>query len=374
MILVCLLMLLFPFFRVQAQRAGTQPGDSAAASPMPAMRLTQATPVKDSRVGDTIEVSERELQEALQEIARAVQLNELQRMVAEMAAQQQLGAPVTEQHFEERFDRLERLLFGMAGRLGYTPSVTERRNLIVMPDGSSAVPYPVYPAVAAQPAEDPLLLRQMELLQQQIVLLEQQIADASEGGSPETTATEHNALRLQSLRDEMQRLQQERAEQSRILAVENQRADSLFRAFLAEEQVAASGEPAAGGATPTVLSEETKSDEEGFSDMMAALYQRQLFFPVASDKLSAEAEGALEEVAALLKNQPTLRVSLTGYASPEGERDYNWSLSKQRAEAAAAFLQGKGITSDRIRVISEGVDEQSEMKSYGRRVDVRVLQ
>ncbi len=311
MILVCLLMLLFPFFRVQAQRAGTQPGDSAAASPMPAMRLTQATPVKDSRVGDSIEVSERELQEALQEIARAVQLNELQRMVAEMAA---------------------------------------------------------------QPAEDPLLLRQMELLQQQIVLLEQQIADASEGGSPETTATEHNALRLQSLRDEMQRLQQERAEQSRILAVENQRADSLFRAFLAEEQVAASGEPAAGGATPTVLSEETKSDEEGFSDMMAALYQRQLFFPVASDKLSAEAEGALEEVAALLKNQPTLRVSLTGYASPEGERDYNWSLSKQRAEAAAAFLQGKGITSDRIRVISEGVDEQSEMKSYGRRVDVRVFQ
>lgn len=322
--------------------------------------------------GDSIEVSERELQAALQEIARAVQLNELQRMVAEMAAQQQLGAPAAEQRYEERFDRLERLLYGMAGRLGYTPSVTERRNLIVMPDGNSAVPYPVYPAVAAQPAEDPLLQRQVELLQQQIVLLEQQIADAGEGGSPETTATEHNALRLQSLRDEMQRLQQVRAEQSRILAVENQRADSLFRAFLAEEQVAASAEPAAGGATPTVLSEETQSDEEGFSDMLAALYQRQLFFPVATDKLSTEAEGALVEVAALLKQQPALKVSLTGYASPEGNRDYNRRLSKQRAAAAAAFLREQGIATDRIRVIPEGVDRQSEMKSYGRRVDVRI--
>lgn len=324
--------------------------------------------------GDSIEVSERELQAALQEIARAVQLNELQRMVAEMAAKRQLGAPAAERRYEERFDRLERLLYGMAGRLGYTPNATERRNLIVMPDGSSAVPYPVYPAVAAQPAEDTLLQRQMELLQQQIVLLEQQIADASEGGSPETAATEHNALRLQSLRDEMQRLQQERAEKSRILAVENQRADSLFRAFLAEEQVAASSEPAAGGTTPAGLSEETKSDGKGLSEMLAALYQRQLFFAVASSKLSSEAVGALEEVAALLKHQAALKVSLTGYASPEGNRDYNRRLSKQRAEAAAAFLREQGIATDRIRVVPEGVDSRSEMKSYGRRVDVSVDQ
>lgn len=317
--------------------------------------------------GDSIEVSERELQAALQEIARAVQLNELQRMVAEMAAKRQLGAPAAERRYEERFDRLERLLYGMAGRLGYTPNATERRNLIVMPDGSSAVPYPVYPAVAAQPAED-------TLLQRQIVLLEQQIADASEGGSPETAATEHNALRLQSLRDEMQRLQQERAEKSRILAVENQRADSLFRAFLAEEQVAASSEPAAGGTTPAGLSEETKSDGKGLSEMLAALYQRQLFFAVASSKLSSEAVGALEEVAALLKHQAALKVSLTGYASPEGNRDYNRRLSKQRAEAAAAFLREQGIATDRIRVVPEGVDSRSEMKSYGRRVDVSVDQ
>lgn len=77
-------------------------------------------------------------------------------------------------------------------------------------------------------------------------------------------------------------------------------------------------------------------------------------------------------MAALLKHQPALKVSLTGYASPEGNRDYNRRLSKQRAAAAALFLQEKGISSHRIRMIPEGVDRQSEMKSYGRRVDVRV--
>ena len=355
-IFACLLMLL-PFAGLRAQQDE---------------RMTQdeiGTPA-----GDSIEVSERELQAALQEIARAVQLNELQRMVAEMAAERQLGAPAAERRYEERFDRLERLLYGMAGRLGYTPNATERRNLIVMPDGSNAVPYPVYPAVTAQPAEDPVLLRQMELLQEQIVLLEQQIADGDVSGGAEPAATKPNALRLQSLRDEMQRLQQERAEQSRLLAVENRRADSLFRAFLAEEQVAAAGDTAAGGTTPAGLSEETENDEEGIREMLAALYQRQIFFPVASDKLSSEAVGVLEAVAALLKRQAALKVSLTGYASPEGNRDYNLRLSKQRAEAAAAFLRGQGIATDRIRVVPEGVDSRSEMQSYGRRVDVSVNQ
>ena len=96
---ILILMLLLPLAAMKAQSVGTQQRDEAAVSSRPAMSLVPATRVSRTTAGDTIEVSERELQEALQEIARAVQLNELQQMVAEMAAQQQLPAPATERRY-----------------------------------------------------------------------------------------------------------------------------------------------------------------------------------------------------------------------------------------------------------------------------------
>jgi outer membrane protein OmpA-like peptidoglycan-associated protein len=372
---ILILMLLLPLAAMKAQSVGTQQRDEAAVSSRPAMSLVPATRVSRTTAGDTIEVSERELQEALQEIARAVQLNELQQMVAEMAAQQQLPAPATERRYEERFDRLERLLAGMAGRMGYSPAATERRNLIVMPDGSTAVPYPVYPVQG----DDPALIRQIELLQEQIALLEQQISGERKGDEGGEAAADNTALRLQAMRTEMQRLQQERTARSELLAVENRRADSLLQAFLAEQPLTAEGSAparqrsAAAEASLTRPSAENIKDAERLRGTLIALYQRQLFFTVASSDLTGESVSALEEVAALLQHQPELNVLLTGYASPEGNRDYNLRLSRRRAVTAASYLRRKGIVNDRIHVNPEGVDETSDMRTYGRRVDIGVF-
>lgn len=372
---ILILMLLLPLAAMKAQSVGTQQRDEAAVSSRPAMSLVPATRVSRTTAGDTIEVSERELNEALREIARAVQLNELQRMVAEMAAQQQLPAPATERRYEERFDRLERLLAGMAGRMGYSPAATERRNLIVMPDGSTAVPYPVYPVQG----DDPALIRQIELLQEQIALLEQQISGERKGDEGGEAAADNTALRLQAMRTEMQRLQQERTARSELLAVENRRADSLLQAFLAEQPLTAEGSAparqrsAAAEASLTRPSAENIKDAERLRGTLIALYQRQLFFTVASSDLTGESVSALEEVAALLQHQPELNVLLTGYASPEGNRDYNLRLSRRRAVTAASYLRRKGIVNDRIHVNPEGVDETSDMRTYGRRVDIGVF-
>lgn len=372
---ILILMLLLSLAAIKAQSVGTQQRDEAAVSSRPAMSLVPATRVSRTTAGDTIEVSERELNEALREIARAVQLNELQRMVAEMAAQQQLPAPATERRYEERFDRLERLLAGMAGRMGYSPAATERRNLIVMPDGSTAVPYPVYPVQG----DDPALIRQIELLQEQIALLEQQISGERKGDEGGEAAADNTALRLQAMRTEMQRLQQERTARSELLAVENRRADSLLQAFLAEQPLTAEGSAparqrsAAAEASLTRPSAENIKDAERLRGTLIALYQRQLFFTVASSDLTGESVSALEEVAALLQHQPELNVLLTGYASPEGNRDYNLRLSRRRAVTAASYLRRKGIVNDRIHVNPEGVDETSDMRTYGRRVDIGVF-
>lgn len=322
--------------------------------------------------GDTIEVSERDLNEALQEIAREVQINELQRMVAEMAIHQQTVVPDAGLRYEERFERLERLLFGMARRLGYTPSETDRRNLIVMPDGSTAMPYSVYPVTD----DDPILMRQISLLQEQIVLLEQQMSDGSEGEESEEVAADNIALRLQAMRSEMQRLQQERTAKAELLVVENHRADSLFRSFLTEEPLSTGVDPAKVIRTTDSEFKESAGnieDTESLRGTLISLYRRQLFFTVASYDLTSESESTLEEVVALLQKHPELKVLLTGYASPEGNRDYNLQLSRRRAESAASYLQRKGIANDRIQVNPEGVDKISDMKTYGRRVNVRVF-
>lgn len=368
-----LLLLLISSAGMLAQSVRRLPQNEAVGLSDSAIPLVSSAQVDTTTTGDTIEVSERALQEALQEIARAVQLNELQQMVAEMVAQQQqLTAPAVDQRYEERFDRLERLLYGLAGRLGYAPSSTERRNLIVMQDGSTAVPYPVYPAVTPQPTEETALLRQMELLQEQIILLEQRSGEESDGVVAGTggTAGEKSAQRLQSLRAEMQRLQQERADRIEMMAVKNNRADSLLTAFMTDPPVAAG---TSGGDLAHDSSSAERADGEQLLKTLAAHYRRQLFFAVDSRKLNVEAEHALEEVAALLRDHPTVRVSLTGYASPEGDRDYNRRLARQRAEAAAAYLEGRAIAADRLRVSSEGVDDVTDMRSYGRRVDVRVF-
>lgn len=367
-----ILMLLLPFTGVQAQRAAVLSQDETANTSQPAMKLLPATSVNHTTVGDTIEVSERELQEALQEIARAVQLNELQRMVAEMAAQQQLTTPANDRRYEERFDRLERLLFGMAGRLGYTPSTMERQNLIVMPDGSTVIPYPVYP----ETGDDPALIRQINLLQEQIALLEKQISGGTEGEEIEGVASDNIAQRLQSMRTEMQRLQQERLTKSELMAVENHRADSIFRSFLAEQSLSVVVEPADDvSKTDSELQESAKYivDAENLRGTLISLYRRQLFFSVASYDLTSESKITLEEVAVLLQKHPELNVLLTGYASPEGNRNYNHQLSRRRAENAASSLRQRGIDNDRIHVNPEGVDETSDMRTYGRRVDVRVF-
>src|SRR5690554_284757 len=367
-----ILMLLLPFTGVQAQRAAVLSQDETANTSQPAMKLLPATSVNHTTVGDTIEVSERELQEALQEIARAVQLNELQRMVAEMAAQQQLTTPANDRRYEERFDRLERLLFGMAGRLGYTPSTMERQNFIVMPDGSTVIPYPVYP----ETGDDPALIRQINLLQEQIALLEKQISGGTEGEEIEGVASDNIAQRLQSMRTEMQRLQQERLTKSELMAVENHRADSIFRLFLAEQSLSVVVEPADDvSKTDSELQESAKYivDAENLRGTLISLYRRQLFFSVASYDLTSESKITLEEVAVLLQKHPELNVLLTGYASPEGNRNYNHQLSRRRAENAASSLRQRGIDNDRIQVNPEGVDETSDMRTYGRRVDVRVF-
>lgn len=100
------------------------------------------------------------------------------------------------------------------------------------------------------------------------------------------------------------------------------------------------------------------------------LQRWQVFFGVGQSKLSAESQQTLDRAIQALNYRTTTKVTLTGYASPEGNADRNDLLSLHRSRAVRTYLVNHGITPDRIESVAGGVDHQADERVSARRVDV----
>lgn len=100
------------------------------------------------------------------------------------------------------------------------------------------------------------------------------------------------------------------------------------------------------------------------------LQRWQVFFGVGQSKLSAESQQTLDRAIQALNYRTTTKVTLTGYASPEGNADRNDLLSLRRSRAVRTYLLNHGITPDRIESVAGGVDHQAEEHVSARRVDI----
>ena len=97
-----------------------------------------------------------------------------------------------------------------------------------------------------------------------------------------------------------------------------------------------------------------------------------------ADLRSAEA-GKVEQLATYLKQNPSFRVELEGFADPRGSQAYNVKLSTQRVNAVRDALIAQGVSQDRILIgaygklnrKTEGTDEMAWQQD--RRVEVIVL-
>ena len=105
-------------------------------------------------------------------------------------------------------------------------------------------------------------------------------------------------------------------------------------------------------------------------EMENMLLKRQVFFGVGQITLSADAQRILSEVVEAMNSYPTCKLTLTGYASPEGNADRNDLLSLRRSRAVRTYLVKHGITLDRIESVAGGVDYQANERVSARRVDL----
>ena len=107
---------------------------------------------------------------------------------------------------------------------------------------------------------------------------------------------------------------------------------------------------------------------------------RNILFTKGSDKLATSSHAALDEVVAILKDHPTLRLSIDGYTDNSGQAATNLQLSQKRANAVKQYLAGKGIATDRLsatgyghtKPIADNSTEEGRIRN--RRVELKLVE
>ena len=81
---------------------------------------------------------------------------------------------------------------------------------------------------------------------------------------------------------------------------------------------------------------------------------RDVFFDYDSAVLRPDAQQSIQDAVLFLEAHPDVHLSIAGYADERGTVEYNFELSKHRAEAAAQAILSAGIPEGRINIVSYG--------------------
>lgn len=105
---------------------------------------------------------------------------------------------------------------------------------------------------------------------------------------------------------------------------------------------------------------------------------KRIQFKVNSAELLAGSFELLDDVAAILKNNPEIKVSIEGHTSKDGTYATNMKLSENRANKVKTYLESKGIVASRLSAIGFGPDKPlnegktAADKAKNRRVELKL--
>lgn len=101
-------------------------------------------------------------------------------------------------------------------------------------------------------------------------------------------------------------------------------------------------------------------------------------FATSRADLSAEGKATLDEIAKALRAHPSQTVIVEGYSDETGAESTDIQLSRQRADSVAHYLEGDGVSSDRVTTKGFGSrhpvskDDTNRGRALNRRVEVLI--
>jgi len=99
-----------------------------------------------------------------------------------------------------------------------------------------------------------------------------------------------------------------------------------------------------------------------------------IYFSQNSKELSDKAKEKLDRVVEIIRNNPTVDITLNGYTDSYGDKSYNEMIADVRVSLVKAYLVDKGIESDKIMTFGHGAQKfiGSNKTLEGRRMNRRV--
>ncbi len=116
-----------------------------------------------------------------------------------------------------------------------------------------------------------------------------------------------------------------------------------------------------GGGSGMTSTANSSSIVPGSQEDLVANVGDRVFFELAKNTLSDEAQATLDKQASFAARYPNDRFQIAGNADDRGTEEYNLALGNRRANAARDYLVAKGVSSDRITTISYGKDRPTAL-------------
>ncbi|MBL7742894.1 MAG: OmpA family protein [Chitinophagaceae bacterium] len=113
-------------------------------------------------------------------------------------------------------------------------------------------------------------------------------------------------------------------------------------------------------------------------EVNAAIVLNNVFFDVSKFELKPESQIELDKIVQLLKDNPTLKIEISGHTDNAGKPADNLALSNNRAKAVVGYLVSKGITPQRLTAKGFGetkpaADNKTEQgRARNRRTEMKV--
>ncbi len=90
------------------------------------------------------------------------------------------------------------------------------------------------------------------------------------------------------------------------------------------------------------------------ADFLATVPSDRVYFGFDSFGIDAQSQATLDAQAQWLARYPNVVVTIEGHADERGTREYNLALGDRRANAVRDYLQSRGVSPQRMQVISWG--------------------